>query len=429
MNSRWSTVAAFALLLVGGYRLASQRDATVPEDVNHRPTPIPDRVILTWSGDPATTQAVTWRTDVSVTRPVAEIAEAEDGPYFKKKALKIEPKTERFQSDLGEAAYHSAVFTGLKPDTQYVYRVGDGYNYTEWNQFRTANDKPAPLEFIYVGDAQNDIWEMWSRLIRQGYTEAPRMRFIVHAGDLINRAVRDAEWGEWHRAAGWINRSVPSFPTPGNHEYGTPTKTISGQWRPQFTLPENGIPGLEETNYYLDIQGVRMVSLNSNVKRAEQAAWLDQLLAKNPNKWTILTFHHPIYSSAKGRDNKELRELWQPIIDKYAVDLVMTGHDHTYARTNLVTGSNVRSKGGTVYVVSVSGPKMYNLDRTPLMRRAAEDTQLFQIVRVDGDRLVYESRTARGVLYDAFELRKRGERGNELVNRVPGTGENLRATK
>ena len=44
-----------------------------PEDA-HEPSPLPDRVVLTWEDDPATTQSVTWRTDTSVKRGVAEIA-------------------------------------------------------------------------------------------------------------------------------------------------------------------------------------------------------------------------------------------------------------------------------------------------------------------------------------------------------------------
>jgi 3',5'-cyclic AMP phosphodiesterase CpdA len=169
-----------------------------------------------------------------------------------------------------------------------------------------------------------------------------------------------------------------------------------------------------------------MISLNSNEKHAEQAQWLDQLLSDPARpQWTILTFHHPIYSSAKGRDNKELRALWQPIFDKHKIDLVMQGHDHTYARSNLTSGTNTKA-GGTVYVVSVSGPKMYNLDREPWMQRAAEDTQLFQVIRVDGGKLTYESRTARGELYDAFELVKRKGKANVMVNRMPKVPENLR---
>lgn len=389
-------------------------------------------MILTWNGDPSRTQSVTWRTSTEVITPVAEVAPADDGPNFRKRAKRVSASTQPLQSDINQALYHSVSFTDLEPNTQYVYRVGDGDNWSEWNQFRTAGANASPLEFIYVGDAQTEIWQMWSRVIRESVLSAPRMRFIVHAGDLVNRGNRDAEWGEWHRAAGWINRSIPSLPTPGNHEYASRqengVRLVTSHWVPQFTLPENGIPELPETNYYMDIQGVRIISLDSNRELDRQAKWLDNLLSNNPNQWTVLTFHHPVFSAKKSRDNKELRELWQPIIDKHKVDLVMTGHDHTYARTNLVTGQNVRrDRAGTVYVVSVSGPKMYELDRDDRMQRAGEQLQLFQIIRIDKDRLVYESRTARGILYDSFELRKRRGHANELINRVPPTPEHRKS--
>jgi len=114
--------------------------------VLHRPTPVPDRIILTWAGNPATSQAVTWRTDTSVQKPVAQIAIDEDGPLFVKTAKLVEASSEKFTSDLNEALYHSVEFTGLQPDTIYAYRVGDGANWSEWNQFRTASDRAAPLE-------------------------------------------------------------------------------------------------------------------------------------------------------------------------------------------------------------------------------------------------------------------------------------------
>ena len=393
---------------------------------SYLPGPQPDRIILTWSSDPSKSQSVTWRTDTSVRKAVAELAVAEDGPLFVKSAKEMPAASETFESDLGSAQYHSVTFTGLTPSTMYVYRVGDGHNWSEWSQFRTASAKADPLTFLYVGDAQVNIFSMWSRLIRMGYTKAPDANFIVHAGDLVNRGARDEEWGEWFEAAGWINQTIPSLPSPGNHEYAG-GNGLTKHWQQQYTLPRNGVPGLEESCYYIDIQGVRMVSLNSNERREEQAAWLDKLLASNPNRWTVLVFHHPVYSAARSRDNKDLREAWLPVIDKHAVDLVLTGHDHTYARSNLSTGVNTQSrKVGTVYVVSVSGPKMYNLTREPWMVRAAEDTQLFQVVRVAGDRLLYESRTARGILYDAFELRKRKNASNELIDRIPATRENVR---
>jgi predicted phosphodiesterase len=423
-------VPAFLILFaIAWIRMSAWPDPTLsPEELN-RPTAQPDRIVLTWSADPGTTQSVNWRTSTAVIKAVAEIALAEDGPLFIKKAKAVAATTEPFASDLGNAHMHSVTFTGLQPKTQYLYRVGDGWNWSEWFQFKTPAANPEPLSFLYVGDAQNDIHSLWSRVIRAAYSQAPDARFIIHAGDLVNVSNRDAEWGEWFRSAGWISGQLPYVPVPGNHEYprSVTGKELTKHWRASFTLPSSKIPGLDETSYFFDIQGVRIVGLNSNEKIEEQKAWLDEILSKNPNRWTVLAFHHPIFSSAKGRDNKELREAWQPVIDKHKVDLVLTGHDHTYARSNLATGANARSQnGGTVYVVSVSGPKMYNLDREPWMQRAAEDTQLFQVIRIAGDKLRYESRTARGLLYDAFELEKRSGQANRLTNIAPELPENLR---
>jgi 3',5'-cyclic AMP phosphodiesterase CpdA len=489
----------------------------------HAPRPLPDRIVLTWSGDPATTQAVTWRTDISVRRGLAELAVANENG----RDLKGEPFPARatdFTSDLGEARYHSVEFTGLAPDTLYAYRVGDGANWSEWLHFRTASREARPFTFVYFGDAQNDLKTHWSRVFREAFRAAPRAAFTLHAGDLINRANRDAEWGEWFGAPAWVNGMVPVVPTPGNHEYfndgagpdrdrrwntkagGTvevtivarepapdaegrrgerltvraadaPTavvtldgaeriaavdagftaltgfapaevignepdaaplrdrvavpgvRTLSRHWRPQFTLPAHGPAGLEETCYFLDYQGVRIISLNSNERQADQVAWLRAALAGNPGRWAIVTFHHPIFSPARERDNASLRAAWKPVLDEFKVDLVLTGHDHTYARSGdtagvVRVGSRNLPKGynqvydpaiGTVYVVSVSGPKMYDLNSDEWAVRTAEDTQLFQVVTVDGDELRYEARTATGRLYDAFTLRKRPGRPNELL--------------
>jgi hypothetical protein len=235
---------------------------------------------------------------------------------------------------------------------------------------------------------------------------------------------------------------IPCVPTPGNHEYAS-LKSIPGfplpivsrlthHWRPTFTLPQNGPKGLEETCYWFDYQDARIVSLNSNKEFQLQAEWLAKVLADSPRKWTILTFHHPIYSSKEGRDNPLLRATWQPVFDQFKVDLVLQGHDHTYARSGLMdrntpTGLSARSpEAGTIYVVSVAGPKQYEVGRRPFMHRAAEDTQLYQIITIDGDLLKYEARTAIGETYDGFALKKRPGQINELIDQIPSTPERLR---
>jgi 3',5'-cyclic AMP phosphodiesterase CpdA len=394
--------------------LVGQQAMKYADKLNHAPTPVPDRLILTWSADPATTQSMTWRTDATVTKSIVEYAETVDGPTFVKNLKNVEGKAEPFTSDLSTAHYHSATLTGLKPSTQYTYRVGDGVNWSEWSRFVTASDKPEPFEFLYFGDAQNNIAEHCAHLFQTAIRHAPKARFMIHAGDLINNHNADAQWGEWHRAMSFVSRTMPSIPVPGNHEYGMVNgkRSLSEHWAPQFTLPQHGPDGFKESAYFIDYQGVRVVGLDSNRVTPEQTAWLEATLKENPNRWTVLTFHHPVLSAAKGRDNPQLREAWQPLIERYKVDLVFTGHDHTYARSNL--------EKTTVYAVSVVGPKQYDLERKPWMVRTAEDTQLFQVIRVNGNKLTYESRTATGELYDAFELNKGSGGVNRLTNRIPG---------
>jgi len=307
----------------------------------HKPTAIPTRILLSWEGDPATSAAVTWRTSAEVRQGIAEVAVATDGPGFPQTAAKVTAVTTPLETDFGLAHWHTVSFAALTPKTKYVYRVGDGENWSEWFQFQTASATPEPFSFIYFGDAQNDVRSMWSRVIREAARDAPKAAFMLHAGDLINRADNDADWGEWFQAGGPLHAMIPCIATPGNHEYkvtakigGIPTKIeLSKYWRPMFAFPTNGPEKLEETTYYIDYQGVRIISLNSNDRHLIQAPWLEKVLSENPHKWTVITFHHPLYSTARGRDNPMIRTAWQAIFDKYKVDLVLQGHDHTYGRT------------------------------------------------------------------------------------------------
>ncbi|MGV3619072.1 MAG: fibronectin type III domain-containing protein [Fimbriimonas sp.] len=421
------------MILLSAFLALSPQTPVSPQ-VLYRPSAMPSRVRLTWSGDPATTQSVTWRTDDSVTAPVAQIALAGPGPEIETKGETHKGRSETVASDLGwKVGYHTVTFTNLQPKTQYVYRVGDGTNWSEWFHFTTAAAKFEPFSFIYLGDAQNGIRTLWARVFRRAYAEDTQARFFLYAGDLINRANSDAEWAELYDGPGWVNASTPTIPVSGNHEHfknaaGEPQ--ISDHWRPQFELPQNGIPGLEESNYVLDYQGVRIIALNSTQRQKEQTPWLEAQLKHNPNRWTVVCFHHPIYSAAVRRDNPELRAMWKPLFDRYRVDLVLQGHDHTYARNDFRSvRSSIASKeseGGTMYVVSVSGSKMYDLNKQPWMVRAAEDTQLYQNLKVTWNEVVYEARTASGELYDKFTIQKRAGKPNRLVDQKPKTPEKIR---
>jgi acid phosphatase type 7 len=206
----------------------------------------------------------------------------------------------------------------------------------------------------------------------------------------------------------------------GNHEYikneAGHKVAISPFWNPQFNFPANGPPGLASQAYYLDFANTRLIVLNSNKEIDQQAPWLEEVLKSNRKKWTIISFHHPIYSAATGRENEGINQHWKPLFDRYSVDLILQGHDHVYARGN----GKENTADTPVYVVSVSGPKMYDLSQSPDWAKVVyANLQLFQTVRIVNDRLIYEAKTVTGELKDRFELQKNGRGETKLIEKLP----------
>jgi len=68
---------------------------------------------------------------------------------------------------------------------------------------------------------------------------------------------------------------------------------------------------------------------------------------------------------------------------------------------------------------------MYDVSNDPWMERKARNTQLFQIITIENNKLSYEAFTAHGELYDAFDLMKSPKKQNKLINRIPAIRERL----
>lgn len=401
------------------------------------PTKFPDHVVLSATEDPSTSIAINWRTEADNKVGFVELALAGPGPYFKKNSKKY--KAERTVVDSQEAyndgfkaSYFEVKIDQLIPNKIYAYRVGNFHFKSEWHHFKTANNQPIPISFLYVGDAQNYILELWSRVIRNAYKTAPNADFFIHAGDLVDKGHEDIDWNEWFAAGSFIHSEIPAIAVPGNHEYRyldgsvySQDEVLSVQWNAQFGFPKNGPRGLEKTCYYIDYPDLKIIALNSNVAIKRQAKWLREVLKSNDKKWIVVTYHHPLFSASTGRDNPEIRSLWQPIFEEYNIDLALQGHDHSYARGAIyekpVVVKNENHGGniiGPVYVVSVSGGKMYSVNKSgwdeygATQAKNGERIQLFQHISINGDRLTYRSFTATGELFDRFELLK--ENGKNL---------------
>ena len=233
-----------------------------PEEMAHLPSPLPDRVVLTWNDDPASTQAVNWRTDVSVLEGIAELAIANsNGRELDPKEVKAE--TTYFKSDINEAHYHSVIFKNLKSDTLYAYRVGDGVNWTEYYHFKTASSEEKPFSFIYFGDAQNEVKTHWSRVFREAFRDAPRAAFTLHAGDLVDGHNMDSQWGDWHQGPDWVNGTIPVIATPGNHEYKKDSE-LKRIW----TTKEGKRINIDIKSYNNDIPGMLIIDIEDSEGKA-----------------------------------------------------------------------------------------------------------------------------------------------------------------
>jgi len=459
-NAR-KTAACVALSAIS---LAASHAALAHEE-GHTPPPWqqasawPDRIVATFETDPATSFAVSWRTAHGIDRPVARIAEALPAPRFDRAADELEARTERVRLDRTEfqgrqhrldyplnparASFHSVNFTGLEPDTLYAYQVcGARAHCSEWFQIRTAPASGAPLRFVYLGDAQNGVMTHFARVLRAAWAAWPQADFIVHAGDLVDHASRDLEWAGWFRAGGFIHAMTPAVPVAGNHEYdkldidGERRRVVlSRMWRPQFRLPVvEDLPGvLRETVYAVDFgKTLQLFVLDTQSGLFEvQAEWLDAQLAASGADWNVVAMHHPVFSTAGERDNPELRAAVLPVLRSHGVALVLQGHDHTYSRGRDTGGVQIeRDATGTVFVTSVSGAKQYRIkqqrwddyaDDGAVLDRAGENTQFYQLIEIDGERLDYAAYTATGERYDRFAL-TRGEDGRLRLVETGGAG-------
>lgn len=371
------------------------------------------RVALCISEDPQHQMNVSWQNITALETPRVQVAR--NSPYVKfyKEAWEVGVDTERVVlSDSSEVYVYSAWMKGLDPGTSYAYRVGSDAEWSEWFVFRTAKETDDAFRFLYFGDPQNGLRSHVSRAFRAGYQEAPDAAFLTMAGDLVSVPGIDKQWEDLFHAGGWIFGSVPLAPIMGNHAYfinGKWLKEHTPYWRPHFTLPENGLKSLPETNYYFHYQGVLFVVINGSEQLEEQALWLDETLSREQSRWVILSIHQPLYATGQGRDGSKRRKAFLAVIDKHEVDLVLQGHDHTFGRTYpLRAGKTVGKRDkGTVYINSVSGSKQYKL--APAMDEVFAvsdgDKQFYHVIDVNTKRLKLSSFTVDGELRDEIIIK------------------------
>jgi len=260
--------------------------------------------------------------------------------------------------------FNHVTVTGLEENTAYYYTVEKNGKQTDVNTYKTGSFEN--VNILYVGDpqigaskgqsqsgeklvadsgaantaARSDSFA-WNRTLNIASAQNPNLNFMISAGDQINKTGKPKE----EEYAGYLGASVLSSlaaaTTIGNHD------SLNADYSYHFDNPnatENGKTAAGGDYYYSYGPGLFIVLNTNNYNAAEHEATIKEAVASAPSaKWRIVTIHQDIYGSGldhSDTDGMILRTQLTPIFDKYSIDVVLQGHDHTYSRSKLLYGDS-----------------------------------------------------------------------------------------
>jgi hypothetical protein len=289
-----------------------------------------------------------------------------------------------------------AVLDGLQENTAYSYRVGATGAWSSTYAFKTRSFA-GDFDFLFFGDPQigssGDVAKDgagWGDTLSVALAANPDVELLESGGDQVETANTESQWNAFF--ASDKLRQYPWAATIGNHDVGG--KAYDQHfWTPNTDRSAPFYAGSATTSsggdYWYIFKGVLFIHLNSNAYASgSDAAHVGYVTSvvnahKAEAKFTVLVFHHAIYSPAahaNDGDNKIRRQDFPTAFSNLGVDLVLAGHDHSYSRSYAIKngakanaseqpGAATVSKGpgGVIYVTgnSASGSKYYDLS-TPV---------------------------------------------------------------
>lgn len=346
-----------------GYSVTTKLGAEAPrlampiDVVGEQPTPM--QVHLGIMGDPMRSIVIQWRTVDETTKvtqvryaaganlAASDLTETASGIHFGFKAT-------------GTQVYrmHQIHLCDLEPGTSYSYQVGSPGAFSPVYTFRTAPDVAAnpDVEVVlgFVGDSRGgyDIWEQLMVQIKMRMPDA-----ILFSGDAVTVGLTQYEWDDFFTRAEPLFATTPVIAAHGNHEVN------AVNYFAQLAQPG------DQQNFGLDYGHVHITVANDSPEDPNSIAGeirdliaVDFAASANA-RWKLFMHHKPIWSASTRHGSSLLLQTnWQPLIDQYHIDLVLSGHDHDYEITKPIVGNQVQAtnQNATVYVVSGgAGAELY----------------------------------------------------------------------
>lgn len=220
----------------------------------------------------------------------------------------------------------------------------------------------------------------WNKTLEKAEEKDGDASFILSVGDQIDYSTEDSKDTKNVRESEYagflypsILRNLPLATSIGNHE----SKGTDYKFHYNNPNTEDNLGATQSgSDYYFSYGNVLYIILNSNNRNAaEHSQLMEKAIKSHPDaKWKVVAFHHDIYGSGQPHsdfDGANLRTIFAPLMDKYDIDVCLTGHDHSYARTYQIIDGTAIDYGekeavdpeGTLYIAagSASGSKFYNL--------------------------------------------------------------------
>jgi 3',5'-cyclic AMP phosphodiesterase CpdA len=292
-----------------------------------------------------------------------------------------------------DCVQYQADLTGLSPNTDYFYIVSmNGQDIASVGEARFSTAGTGPFKFVVVGDSgwgdlQSDAQ---GQIAKQIAAEKPAL--VVHTGDLVYNPTGtfDSYQRNYFNYFAPAMCSAPFYPCPGNHEYDVPNAI---PYLSVHSLPSENVPSPDRGRYYsFDWGNVHFVSIDAYqsfnqavTSNGPMLRWLDNDLRSTRQFWRIVYFHPPPYAS--GVNDGDIQSQWArdymvPIFERNGVQVVFSGHEHSYQRSKPIWKNNfVTSDTGINYLTSGGGgAPLYFAPQIPVV---AFSKSVFHYLRVE----------------------------------------------
>ncbi len=227
------------------------------------------------------------------------------------------------------------------------YRIAAGASQTPIYSFHTLPPPGSVLRLGVYGDVRGGH-EIHRRLTQALIDEAPDA--VIVTGDMVLRGSDEGDWQRFFAVTAELLPRIPYYPAIGNHDLGR--SGSEGRRADQiFALPPAPAGRPEGAFWYsIDLSDVHLVFLDSNAyERPEQERWLEQDLAAaraRDVRAILVATHSGPYSRGIHRGSPLARERYVPILTRYKIDVLFSGHDHQYMRGRIKGLDYVVSGGG-----------------------------------------------------------------------------------